>query len=81
MEGRAERATRLFAASDCLRREIGSRLMSLRNRMMIEQAINSARERHGEAAWPTAWHAGQAMAMDQAIEVALEKDAEETATG
>jgi len=71
-EGRGQHAARLFAAAQCLREEIGGRLMSLRNRIMIEHAVSATRELLGEDAWRAAWDAGQAMTADQAIAAAME---------
>jgi hypothetical protein len=75
-EGRAERATRLFAAAESLREEIGGRLMSLRNLTMIEHAVSSTRERLGEEAWLAAWEEGQAMTVEHAVAMAWEKDSD-----
>ncbi len=72
VEGREQYAAHLFAAAQRLREEIGSRLMSLRNRTMIERAVSAARAQLGEDAWHTAWVAGRAMTTDQAIAAALE---------
>lgn len=69
-EGQLERAAHLFAAAESLRHEIGSRLMSLRNRTMIEHTVRSTRERLGEEAWLAAWEDGLAMSMEQAISLA-----------
>ena len=71
-EGRGQHAVRLFAAAQRLREEIGGRLMSLRNRTMIEHAISATRELLGEDAWRAAWDAGQAMTEDQAVAAAME---------
>jgi predicted ATPase/DNA-binding XRE family transcriptional regulator len=71
-EGRGQHAARLFATAQCLREEIGGRLMSLRNRIMIEHAVSVTRELLGEDAWRAAWDAGQAMTADQAIAAAME---------
>ena len=72
VEGRGQHAARLFAAAQRLRKEIGGRLMSLRNRTMIEHAVSATREQLGEDVWRAAWDAGQAMTVDQAIAAALE---------
>jgi len=74
-ERRAEHAARLFAVAECLRLEIGGRLMSLRNRTLIERAVSSSREQLGEGAWLAAWKAGQALTMEQAVTMALAIDA------
>jgi tetratricopeptide (TPR) repeat protein len=74
-EESAEGAARLFALAEHLRQEIGGRLMSLRNRMLIECSISSARERLGEEAWLAAWNAGQAMTMEETVATALATDA------
>ena len=71
-DGRGQHAAHLFAAAQRLREEIGSRLMSLRNRIMIEHAVSVTRAQLGEDVWGTAWDAGQAMTTDQAINTALE---------
>ena len=71
-EGRAQRATLLFAAAAAVRAEIGGHLMSRRNRTMIEQATRSSRDQLGEGAWLAAWDDGQAMTMEQALTYALE---------
>jgi len=71
-EGRALRATLLFAASASVRAEIGGRLMSRRNRTMMEQATRSCRDQLEEGAWLAAWDEGQTMTIEQAITYALE---------
>jgi len=70
--GRSLQAARIFAAAHRLREEIGGRLMSLRNRTLIEHAAGTARAQLGEDTWDSAWEAGQAMTADQAIAIALE---------
>jgi tetratricopeptide (TPR) repeat protein len=81
-ESSAEHAARLFAVAECLRREIGGHLMSLRNRTLIERAVSSSREQLREGAWLAAWKAGQALTMEQAVTLALATDANPaTATG
>jgi hypothetical protein len=78
-EGQAPRAVQLFAVAASLRAQLGSRLMSLRNRTMIEEATRSCREQLGEEAWLAAWDAGQAMTVEQAIVYALEESSASTA--
>lgn len=80
-QGSAEQAAWLFAAAESLRQEIGSRLMSLRNRTMIEHAVNSSCERLEEVAWLAAWEKGRGMTTEQAVIMAVEKGTDpETAT-
>jgi hypothetical protein len=76
-EGRTEHAARLFAAAESLRRETGSRLMSLRNRTLIECSINSTRERLGEEAWAAALAEGRAMDVERAVALARETTREQ----
>ena len=71
-EGSAEHAARLFAAAESLRLEIGGRLMSLRNRTMIDHSLSFTRERLDERAWLAAWTSGQAMTLQQAVAIAFE---------
>jgi len=70
-ESRTERAAYLFAAAASMRAEIGGRLMSLRNRTMIEQATCSSCSQLGEGAWLAAWDKGRTMTLEQTIAYAL----------
>jgi len=79
-EGRGQHAARLFAAAQRLREDIGGRLMSLRNRVMIEHAVSATQDLLGEDAWRIAWDTGRAMTADQAIASALEDAPEDGAT-
>lgn len=79
-EGQGQHAARLFAAAQRLREEIGGRLMSLRNRAMIEHAVSVTQDLLREDASRIAWDAGRAMTADQAITAALENAPEDGAT-
>jgi tetratricopeptide (TPR) repeat protein len=79
-EGSADQAARLFGAAESLRNEIGGRLMSLRNRTMIERSVRSTRQRLGEPAWVAAWNAGQVMTVQQAVSMAFEQHMRSAAT-
>jgi predicted ATPase/DNA-binding XRE family transcriptional regulator len=70
--GRREHVAQLFSAAESLHQEIGSRLMSLRNRTMIEDSVGSTHEQLGEGAWQVAWEEGRAMTVEQAASLALE---------
>ena len=72
LKGQEQHAARLFGAAQRLREEIGGRLMSHRNRAMVEHAVRATRARLGEDAWSIAQDAGQTMTADQAIAAALE---------
>jgi len=74
-EGKAAHAVRLLAAAESLRQEIGGRLMSLRNRTMVERSVGSTHEQLGEEAWQVAWAEGRAMTVEQAASLALESKA------
>jgi predicted ATPase/DNA-binding XRE family transcriptional regulator len=74
-EGGEEHAVRLFAAAESLRQEIGGRLMSLRNRTMIQGCVASTREHLGDEAWQVAWEEGRAMTVGQAASLAMETKA------
>ena len=80
-ENEVERAAQLFAAAESLRQEIGGRLMSLRNRTMIDEASAAAREQLGQPAWETACDQGRAMAMEQAVALALQEQSATTGSG
>jgi predicted ATPase/transcriptional regulator with XRE-family HTH domain len=76
--GQGQHAARLFAAAQRLREEIGGRLMSLRNRTLIEGGMSDTRMQVGDDAWSIAWDAGRMLTTDQAIAAALEDTITET---
>ena len=80
-ESRAEHAVRLLAAAESLREEIGGRLMSLRNRTMIEEGVGSTYEQLGDEAWQVAWEEGRVMTVGQAASLALETRADPQVAG
>jgi predicted ATPase len=69
--GADERAARLFAAASSLRERIGATTPPV-DREEHERRATPSLRRLGEEAWAAAWKDGEAMALDQAVEVALE---------
>ena len=69
-----ERAAWLWGAAEALRQFIGSREAPA-SRTTRERLMTAAREQLGEEAFAAAWAAGQAMTMEQAIELALQSGA------
>ena len=70
--GRGERAARLLAAAETLRREIGINVPPA-ERTDYEARLDAIRTSLGPEAFAAAWAEGQAMRMEQAIAYALEK--------
>jgi predicted ATPase/DNA-binding XRE family transcriptional regulator len=66
-----ERAAQLWGAAEALRLSIGSRHAPA-SRATRERLVAEAREELGEAAFESAWARGQALTLEQAIELALE---------
>ncbi len=69
-EGRADRAIRLYAATESLRAAIGAPLNPPLKEAR-ERSMNSARAAVGEGAFAIAWAEGQQMGWEQAVEYAL----------
>ena len=70
-QGEAERAARLFAASEALREASGGPQWPA-ERAEWNRYLSMAQAQLGEEIWQAAWQEGRAMSMKQAIEYALE---------
>ncbi len=70
-EGRMERAGRLGGAAAAARLAIAAPLPPV-ERAAFDDAMAAARQALGAGAWTTAWAAGQALTLDQAIAAARE---------
>jgi DNA-binding CsgD family transcriptional regulator/tetratricopeptide (TPR) repeat protein len=75
--GRPEVAGRLLGAASVLLEKIGAPLAPA-DAADLERDLAQARHRLGEPAWTTAWEAGRATGMEQAIEIALAAEARPT---
>jgi hypothetical protein len=71
-DGSPERAVRLFGAAAALRETLGTPLSPARRPEQDRQLATLSRVL-GDAAFTTAWAAGQAMPLDQAISLALQE--------
>jgi DNA-binding SARP family transcriptional activator len=71
---RADRATRLFAASETMRNEVGARLMPFEVPEWTK-AMDAARALLGDAAYERAWKEGGNVDFDAAIDLAVVDDA------
>jgi len=69
-QGQPERVARLAAAAEVLREAIDLSFDTVA-RAIYDRAVAAARAQLGEVAFATAWAAGQAMSLDQAIAEAL----------
>jgi tetratricopeptide (TPR) repeat protein len=69
--GRHERAARLWGAAEALRDQIGARLAPT-FRGDTDAAQGRARAALDEATWRTAWAAGRALTIDEAVALGLE---------
>jgi len=69
------RAARLWGAAEALRQSIGVR-SSAASRVMREQLTAIAREQLGDEVFAAAWAEGQKLTIEQAIELALQSEAE-----
>ena len=72
VEGRPERAARLFAAADAIRQSIGFR-RSPSDRLDHESAVTAVRSCLDGKAYTTVWAEGRAMTLEQAVAYALEE--------
>ncbi len=70
VKGSVERATRLWAAGDQLRRDLGADI-SQASREAHERFVRSLKEQLGPARFAQAWTAGQALTLEQAVTEAL----------
>jgi non-specific serine/threonine protein kinase len=68
--GQPAQAARLFGAADALRAALGTPVVPLQ-RAGHEREIEAVREALGAAAFATAWEAGQALPLEQAVALAL----------
>jgi hypothetical protein len=69
--GNGVRAARLVGAAMAVRERIGTP-QPVPERMDMEQSVANGRAAMGEEAWNAEFRVGHALAMDQAIEYALE---------
>ena len=69
--GDVARAATILGAVDVLARGLGFQLPTP-HRLGYGEAVDAARARLGDGAFRTAWEAGQAMTLDQAIDFALD---------
>ena len=69
-----ERAARIFGVAENLRESIGAAL-PLAERLELDQNVFALRAHLGDAAFASAWTAGRAMTVEQAIEYALAVEA------
>jgi non-specific serine/threonine protein kinase len=68
-----ERATQLFGASEALLEAVGAPLYAhAQDRALYESAVEALRSQLDEEAFGAAWSEGRAMALDRAVEYALE---------
>ncbi len=65
-----ERAARIFGAAENLRESVGA-APPLAERLELDQNVSALRAHLGDAAFASAWTAGRAMTLEQAIEYAL----------
>ena len=72
--GAVERAARLAGAADTLRQEITSP-QSAPEVAIVERLLAPARRQLDPATWSAAWHAGAALALEQAVSYALQERA------
>src|SRR5215217_6114422 len=73
VRGEAERAATLFGTAEALRETMDYQQES-GERMLQEPYLVAARSQLDEAAWETAWTAGKAMGLEEAVEYALSED-------
>jgi hypothetical protein len=71
--GEAERAAKLFGASEALPEAMGAPLEP-GDRALQEPYLAAARSQLDEAAWQEAWAQGQAMTLEEAISYVLEEE-------
>jgi DNA-binding CsgD family transcriptional regulator/Tfp pilus assembly protein PilF len=74
--GEPDRAARLLGAAEALLEAVGAPLyVQAQDRALYEKAVKALRSRLGEEAFRAAWAQGRAMALEQAVEHALEHQA------
>jgi predicted ATPase/DNA-binding CsgD family transcriptional regulator len=78
-KGEAEKAARLFGATEALREAMGIPLEPAL-RTLEEPYLVEARSQLEEGAWTAAWEEGQKMSMETAIEYALSEEESSTTT-
>ena len=78
-EGEAERAARLFGATEALREAIGFPLEPALS-TLEEPYLVGVRSQLEEGAWTAAWEDGQKMSMETAVEYALSEEEPSTAS-
>ncbi len=71
--GEAVRAARLYGAAEALREAVGYPLTA-EDLALMEPYLAAARSQLDEAVWQRAWEEGRAMALEEAIAYALQKD-------
>ena len=72
--GEAERAARLFGASEVLREVMGTPPEPGESALQ-EPYLSAARSQLDETSWQEAWAEGRAMTLEEAISYALEEEA------
>ncbi len=73
-EGQPHRAVRLYGAAQALLDSVGARLDPI-DRDGYDQYVIAAREQLGEAAFNANWAEGEALTMEQAVDLALDEAA------
>jgi hypothetical protein len=76
VQGRAERAARLFGAAEVLREAINSPLPPP-DRVLYDRYVTPARAGRAQEAFAAAWAQGQTMMLEEAIAFALEEKIED----
>ena len=73
VQGEAERAARLFGATEALQEISGFREFPYHSQADVDRNIVAARAQLDGETWQSAWEEGQAMSMEQAVAYALEE--------
>ena len=75
VEGRPERAVRLYACASVLREAVGSHVVEP-GWLDHENSLQHLRTALGEDAFAEAWERGRTLALDEALDYALEEYAD-----
>jgi len=71
--GEPERAARLFGAAEALLEAVGAPLyVQAQDRALYEEAVEALRSRLGEETFGAAWSEGRTMALERAVDYALQ---------
>jgi predicted ATPase/class 3 adenylate cyclase len=73
-QGEGQKAARLYAAAETLRKTIGAPLLP-GDRPRYERQLATARFLVNEEVWEAAWEEGRAMTLEEAVSYALEEEA------